>query len=135
VLEKHRALLGTLHIALGASTLLAALIVFVVIVGGGALSGHRLAVEITSQVGSSIAALLTLLALPGLVGGVALLARRPWAPYVVFGVSALNLTNLPVGTAIAVYSLWVLLKDEGLAGRGHRGKEPDSARTEASASP
>lgn len=118
VLEKHRTLLGTLHVALGASTLLAAIIVFTVIVGGGALSGHRLAMEITSQVGTSIAGLLTLLSLPGLIGGVALLARRPWAPYVIIGVSALNLMNLPVGTAIAVYSLWLLLKEDN--GHGNR---------------
>jgi Sec-independent protein secretion pathway component TatC len=48
----------------------------------------------------------------GLVGGIGLLAYRPWARYIVMVVSALGCLNIPIGTLKGVYSLWVLLQDD-----------------------
>ena len=50
----------------------------------------------------------------GLVGGIGLLAYKPWARYLVIVVSALGCLNIPIGTLKGVYSLWVLLQDETL---------------------
>ena len=47
-MEKHVTIVGSIYIALGALCLLAALIVFVSIVGGGLLSGDKQAMAITA---------------------------------------------------------------------------------------
>ena len=48
----------------------------------------------------------------GLVGGIALLSYKPWARIIVIIVSALGCLNIPIGTLIGVYSIWVLMQDE-----------------------
>ncbi len=54
---------------------------------------------------------MALLALPGLLAGIGLLRRRNWGRIVAIIVSFLNLLNVPIGTAIGAYSLWVLFQD------------------------
>jgi uncharacterized protein (DUF983 family) len=49
---------------------------------------------------------------PGLVGGIGLLYSRPWAKSVLWVPSIILLSLVPVGTAIGVYALWVLLNKE-----------------------
>lgn len=44
--------------------------------------------------------------------GRSLKRRRPWARLVALGLAVLNLFFLPLGTALAVYTFWVLLSDE-----------------------
>jgi hypothetical protein len=48
------------------------------------------------------------LGLPGLLAGYGLLTRKPWARVLAIVVGILNLVNFPVGTAIGLYTLWVL---------------------------
>lgn len=48
----------------------------------------------------------------GLVGGIALLSYKRWARIIVIIVSALGCLNIPIGTLIGVYSIWVLMQDE-----------------------
>ena len=53
------------------------------------------------------------LSLPGIIAGVGLLKFRPWARIVTIVLSALNLMNIPFGTILGVYGLWVMLSDDG----------------------
>jgi len=59
------------------------------------------------------AGLLVLLALVSVITGYGLLKRRPWGGSTAIIVSLLQLMNLPVGTAVAAYTLWALLSKEG----------------------
>lgn len=45
----------------------------------------------------------------GLIGGIGLLNRSPWARTVTLVAGFLELLNVPLGTALGVYSIWVLL--------------------------
>ena len=54
-----------------------------------------------------------LLSLPGIIAGIGLLKFRPWARILTIVLSALNLMNIPFGTILGVYGLWVMLSDEG----------------------
>jgi hypothetical protein len=54
-----------------------------------------------------VAALIFLL--PALVGGFGLLFRRPWGRIVGAIVSAMLLLLFPVGTAVGIFGLWVLI--------------------------
>lgn len=47
-----------------------------------------------------------------LLGAVCLLARWSWARTYVLAVGFLNLPNLPLGTALGGYTIWVLSKEE-----------------------
>lgn len=111
-MERHITILGVLHIANSALGIIAALIVFTVVTGAGIISGDQEAMTITAIVGSSVALFLLVLSLPGIVGGIGLLQHRPWARIVVLVVGFLNLLNIPIGTVLGVYTIWVLLRED-----------------------
>lgn len=111
-MKKHITVLGALYIAFGIMNILAAVIVFTVIVGGGILSCDEQAIAITSAIGTAISFLLLVLAAPGIIGGVGLLKWQPWARILVLILGCLNLFHIPFGTALGVYTIWALMKDE-----------------------
>lgn len=111
-MDKHVQIVGILHIAMGALGLMIGGVVFITLVGGGMLSGDYEALFITSTVGTAIAVFFGICSLPGLVGGIFLLKRANWARILILIVSVVSLLNLPFGTAVGIYSLWVLLQDE-----------------------
>ena len=111
-MEKHVHLLGVLHIVFSALGLLAAIIVFVAVVGGGLISGDQEAVTITMIVGTAVGGLIGILSIPGIIGGVGLLKRKSWAKILVLIIGILNLPGIPVGTALGIYTIWVLMCEE-----------------------
>jgi hypothetical protein len=115
-MDKHITVVGALKIGLGALGLLITAIVFVVIVGGGflgaILSEEEVPFVATAFVGAAIAFFAVLFSVPGIIGGIGLLKHRPWARILVLILSIFDLVNVPVGTAIGVYSIWVLMQDE-----------------------
>src|SRR5438128_10950946 len=111
-MQQHITILGVLYIAFGALGVLAAVIVFLAVAGGGLLSGDREAIAITSGIGSIIALFLLVVSVPGIIGGVGLLQRKSWARMLVLILGCLNLLSLPFGTALGIYTLWALTKPE-----------------------
>ena len=111
-MEKHVTVLGILYIAFSALGLLLAIIIFTAVVGGGIISGDSEAIAITSIVGPAVALFFVLLSTPGLIGGIYLLTHRPWARILVLVLGFLNLIEIPIGTALGIYTIWVLFKDE-----------------------
>ena len=65
--------------------------------------------------GSFAAAVVAMLAIPGLIAGYGLLKFRPWARILTIVLSVFELIHFPYGTALGVYGLWVLLSSEGAA--------------------
>ena len=111
-MRDHVHVLGWLFIAFGSITLLAAVLVFFVVAGSGALSGDHQAMFITGTVGAAILVFLTVLALPNLITGWGLLRYRPWARILALVLGALHVFAFPFGTALCVYAFYVLLKPE-----------------------
>jgi hypothetical protein len=111
-MEKHVTVVAVLNIGFGALGLLLAIIIFVAVVGGGMLSGDPETMGITTVVGTVIAYFFILVSVPEIIGGIGLLKRWPWARILVLVISFVDLINIPFGTIIGVYSIWVLLKDE-----------------------
>ncbi len=111
-MQKHITILGALHIANSALALLGAVAVFLAIVGGGLLSGDAEAILITTSVGILVALFLLVIAAPGLIGGLALLKRISWARILVLILGCLNLLNFPFGTALGIYTIWVLIQPD-----------------------
>lgn len=83
-----------------------------IVLFGGALSGDREAIFITGAVGTAIACLLIVISLPGMLAGIGLLKMKPWARIVAIIVGVLHILSFPLGTALGIYTLWVLLNAE-----------------------
>ena len=67
---------------------------------------------ITSTIGSLVGGFFIILSIPEVIGGIGLLKRKSWARILVLVLAATDLIFIPIGTAIGVYSIWVLLQDE-----------------------
>jgi hypothetical protein len=111
-MRKHVTVAGALRIGMGVMGLLIAGFVVVTVVGGGLISGDRDAIAITSVVGTVVGGFFALLSLPNIIAGLGLIKFRPWARILTLILSALDLVNMPVGTLLGVYTIWVILQDE-----------------------
>jgi hypothetical protein len=110
-LKLHVTILGWLYIVGNAIFLLIGTFVFVLLAGIGVASGDSQAMAILSIVGTVVGALLAVLAIPGIVAGYGLLARKAWGRVLAIVVGILGLINFPIGTAIGIYALLVLLQE------------------------
>jgi hypothetical protein len=116
-MEKHVTVVGAVHIGFAALGILAAVMVFLFVAGGGLIGGlvsgdEDIVIPITCCVGTTITFWLLLVSIPGIVGGIGLLRYKSWARYLVLVLSVLALLSVPIGTAIGIYSIWVLVQDE-----------------------
>jgi hypothetical protein len=115
-MEKHVTAVGVLQIGMAVLGIMVAAIVLVILVGTGFLvlytEGEGLPLTVLAIVGASVAFVLVITALPGLIGGIGLLKRKSWARILVMIVAVLEMLNVPIGTAVGVYTLWVLLQDQ-----------------------
>lgn len=111
-MDQHVTLVAALNIGFGALGVIIGLIVIIAVTGGGMLSGDSEAIAITSIVGPIVGGIIILLSLPEVIGGLSLLKRKGWGRIFVIIISCLNLIEIPFGTAIGIYSLWVLLHDD-----------------------
>ena len=71
-------------------------------------SDARLAIPFIRLGGTAAAVFCLVWAVPGLVVGLGLLKRQPWARVLGIVMSALSLMHVPFGTALGVYGLWIL---------------------------
>ena len=114
-MAQHVKILGWCFILYHGLLLLLAIFLFLIISGAGVISGDRQAMVVTGAVGTFVAALFTILALPGLITGVGLLRFRPWSRILGIVIGALNLLSIPLGTALGVYAFWVLLNQQTIS--------------------
>ncbi|NIA29409.1 MAG: hypothetical protein GWP06_05775 [Actinobacteria bacterium] len=114
-MEKHVKTTGILWIAKGILGILVGFLVFAIMLGIGIFAntqGGEEALPILAIIGLFVAGLLTVLSIPEILAGIGILKFKQWGKILGLVVAALNLLDIPVGTALAIYSFWVLLKDE-----------------------
>ena len=119
-MEQHVKILGVLYIVLGTMGIMAALICLMVFGGAAGIVGivaqeepdARIAVPILGAFAVGLFLFLLVLSVPGIIAGVGLIQLRPWARIVTVILSALNLMNIPIGTLVGAYGLWVMLSAE-----------------------
>lgn len=114
-MRTHVTVLGWLQVVLGILDLLMALAVFGLIAGAGLLAGLAGDVSvpiITGAVGTVVGFLVVLTGVPNLLAGFGLLAHKNWARILALILAVFNLLKFPWGTALAVYTFWVLLNEE-----------------------
>lgn len=108
---QHVQILGWLYIISHAIFLVIGAFIFMLLTGVGAFTNDPQAMAILSIVGTSVGLFLSALSLPGLAAGIGLLTRKPWARILAIVVGILNLANMPLGTLIGLYTMWVLLQE------------------------
>lgn len=104
-----------LYIVFGILGMLAAAAVLLLGAGAGLMSGDPDAAIASGTCGTIAAVIIAGLSLPNIIAGVGLRNRREWARILTIILSALNLLQFPIGTALGVYALWALLNDESRA--------------------
>lgn len=114
-MEKHLTAIGVLYIVLNSVQLLAGIGLFVLLNGIGLITGDETAQSVLFIVGTALGALMLVLALPGIIGGIGLLKRLSWSRILLLVLGALNLLSLPFGTALGIYTIWAMLQDETTA--------------------
>jgi len=113
-MKKHTQIVAALHFALGILSLLGAFVVFVVFGIAGSIvrsQGEHQAAGILAIIAIALGIFLAVLALPGIIGGWALLTGRSWGRPLVLVLGALHLLNIPLGTALGIYTFWALLHE------------------------
>jgi phage shock protein PspC (stress-responsive transcriptional regulator) len=111
-MQKHVTIVGAVQIGYAAWGVLWAVLISIIMGLIVPSAGSQAGQAILSTVGCIIPGLLAALAVPGVVGGIGVLRLWPWARYLVLVLSVLALFSIPIGTAIGVYSIWVLIQDE-----------------------
>ena len=68
--------------------------------------------RVLSIIGAVGAGILTLLGLPGMIVGIGLWKLEPWSRIGAMVIAVFNLMNIPFGTALSLYTFWVLLSND-----------------------
>ena len=114
-METHLKVLAILYLVFAGLSVLGGLAILIItgavssIVGMAAdPSDARLAIPFIRLGGTAAAVFCLAWAVPGLVVGIGLFKRQPWARILGIVLSALSLMHVPFGTALGVYGLWIL---------------------------
>jgi len=116
-MEQHVKVVAILNIVCGGLGILIALLVLLLF-GGMAGVVHSdpspdsdVGVAALGLIGLVGFIVIALISVPTVIGGIGLLKFREWARILLIVMSALNLINIPFGTALGIYGLWTLLND------------------------
>ena len=111
-MEKHLTAVAALHVGLSILGGLIGIFIFVLLTGIGAITQEKEAFLILTTIGTGVGVLLMVLSVPGIIGGIGLFKRKEWARILVLILSAIELLNIPFGTALGIYSIWVLVQQD-----------------------
>jgi hypothetical protein len=118
-MQTHVKVLGVLYLALSGFFFVAALFLGLAMGSAAGIVGATadpqdaaVAIPILGIAGSALVIFLLLFSVPGILTGYGLLTYRPWARIVGIVLSAVNLINIPLGTILGAYGLWVLLNKD-----------------------
>lgn len=116
-LDKHINILGWLYIAGGVLFLILGILSVIFFGGIGlvAAADDPSALPILGIIGIIGAVVMTIIGLPSLIAGYGLLKGTSWARVLTMILAVINLFNFPIGTALGVYSLAVLMDDRAPA--------------------
>jgi hypothetical protein len=122
-MREHVKILGILNIVMGSLTALGGLVVLLaagsiaslIAIGlqdSGDAENARIAAPIIGVVGAVIGIFLLALSVPAILGGWGLLNFKSWSRILMIVISGLSLLHFPLGTALGIYGLWVLLNEQ-----------------------
>jgi hypothetical protein len=112
-MEKHVNLIGILWIVSGVLGLFAAFLVAGLLFGLSFIPAiEPEAPGILRWIGFGVGSFLLVLAVPKIVAGIGMLKMKEWGRVLTLVVAFLSLLEFPLGTALAIYSIIILMRDE-----------------------
>ncbi len=125
-MKKHIEFLGIAYIVCLALTIFTIMVALVILFGLGVFVDARqfhdlhpwhgpTAAEFLITAAFFIFGLLFLLSIPGIIAGIGLLKMRPWSRFLTLILGCFNLLNIPFGTTLGIYSVWVLMQTEAIS--------------------
>ncbi len=111
-MENHLTVVAALQVGFSLLGILAAIIVYTVLHSVMHIADDPEATPLLSLVARWGSLFFLLVSIPGLIGGIGLFMKKKWARILVLVISVFDLLNIPIGTIIAVYSIWVLVQDD-----------------------
>ena len=111
-MEHHIKTLGILFVIWGILSILFGLFIIMLFAMGGIISGEREAMLVLTIIGSIIGGFALITGIPEIMSGVGLLKFKRWSRILAIIMAAINIIDLPFGTALGIYALWVLVKPE-----------------------
>ena len=108
-MESHVKILGVLCILVGGFGGLASIVFFGLFPGPAASAAYG---PVIGYLAMGWMLLMLVLMIPAIALGVGLLNLRPWARSIGTIIAILELLNFPIGTALGIYALWVLMSPE-----------------------
>ncbi len=115
-MNRHIDVLGALWIAWGAIGCLFGMVIFSVLFGISFIPdmGHEAPIILRS-VGFGVGFFIFILSVPEIIAGIGLLKRLEWGRILALVVAFFNLLSIPLGTALGIYTIVILLKEETAA--------------------
>ncbi len=111
-MAQHVKLVAIFNITFGAIFAFIGVMALIFFAGIGIASGDPEAIPVLGVIGTVGFIFMLGLGLPGILGGIGLLKHQEWARILVIALSCLDLFAVPIGTALSIYTFWVLFNDE-----------------------
>ena len=120
MMEKHISILGALYIAFGVYNLFIGLMGLLAFLGFGIFSADQNVLGILFMLGYFLFFYFLILAVPSLIAGFGLLKKKEWARIICLVLGFLSLLNVPLGTALGIYTIWALIQPETIELFSHK---------------
>jgi len=114
-MEKHVNVVAALHIGLSIFGIVIAIIIGIVLGLVGGFIDDPVASRIIPIVATVAIWAVIIFSIPGIIAGIGLFRKKEWARILTLILSVIKLMNVPIGTAVGAYSIWVLIQDETTA--------------------
>ncbi len=108
-INKHMNILGWLYIVINILFIILAIVLFFSISFLGQMAEEETVFFLSRALAGGIAVFFSLISIPGIIVGIGLLKRQSWAEIIALVLGVINLFNVPVGTILGVYTLWVII--------------------------
>jgi hypothetical protein len=114
-MDKNINVIGILWIVYGALGIFFGFFLFVILIGVSFIPdiGYDAPV-ILRAVGIGIGLFMILLSIPEILAGYGVLKGKEWGRILVLILSFLNVLNMPMGTALSIYSFVILIKEDSI---------------------
>jgi hypothetical protein len=112
-MKKQVTLVAALQIGFSTMGLIGSMILFFMFsFANSFVEDVEVANTVLKFLGTFLPSMIFLISLLGLIGGIGLLSFQRWSRMLVLVLAAVGCFAFPIGTAIGVYSLWVLMQDD-----------------------
>ena len=112
-MKKHVTIVGALQIGFSSLWLIASIaLYFIFNFARGQVGDDETAITVLNFMAIALPMFLGMISVLGLVAGIGLLSYKGWARIMTIIVSALGCFNIPIGTLVGVYTIWVLMQDD-----------------------